>query len=49
MTEYLIDEFDRDYRVVTRSFYMSFSSEDEANKWCLNNSWTGCYYFIRKI
>lgn len=44
-TTHVILEFDRDYRTVTRTLFMNFNSDEEANKYALEQSWTGYKYY----
>lgn len=41
-----IDEYDRDYHTVTRSFEKEFDTIKEAEQWCNENNWSGYSYFI---
>jgi len=41
-----IAEIDKDYRVITDSFYKEFETKTEADKWCKDNSRSGYYYFV---
>lgn len=42
---HVIAELDRDYRVVTDTFYMKFNSDEEAEAYCREKSWTGFSYY----
>lgn len=44
-TTHVIVEFDRDYRVVTDTELKDFSSNEEANSYAKDKSWTGYEYY----
>lgn len=47
--KYEVTVFDRDYRCLVERYYIDFVNEDEAKRYCENNSWTGEDYFAKKV
>lgn len=45
-----INEIDRDYHVVVKTLKKEFKSIKQAEEWCRENKWSGCWYYIdRKL
>jgi len=44
--KYTITEYDRDYNTVTDFFDKEFSTREQAEEWCRNESWTGYSYHV---
>lgn len=43
-TTHVVIEFDRDYRVVTDTEFMDFPSNEDADKYARDKSWSGCSF-----
>lgn len=44
-TTHVVIEFDRDYRVVTDTEFMDFPSNEDADKYARDKSWSGYTYY----
>lgn len=49
MKRFLITEVDKDHNSPTYSVVMGFASEEEAERYCKNQEWTGHYYIFEEI
>lgn len=43
-----INKFDNDYHTITDHFNREFTSVEEAEQWCEDESWSGYTYYVDK-
>jgi Cys-tRNA synthase (O-phospho-L-seryl-tRNA:Cys-tRNA synthase) len=47
--KFVVTEVDRDYNTVSDSKIMEFETQQEADAWCRNETWTGHYYYNKAL
>jgi hypothetical protein len=47
--KFIVTEVDRDYNTITETKIMEFETQQEADTWCRNETWTGYYYYNKLL